>query len=96
MLKAITSPLSTVVERSSEAEKAWVGSSDSVDGVQGALSVIETAAQVVDTALEVPAGPFTAELLPKSGIETTMPPTVDDARLPSLYSLEKEDTAEHP
>ena len=63
LLKATTSPPSTTVEGSSEAEEARVGSLDHVDGVRGALSVIETTAEVADTALEMPVRPPTIELL---------------------------------
>ena len=41
-------------------------------------------------------GPPTTELLPERGSETTSPLTVDDARLSSLHSLKRVDTAEHP
>ena len=41
-------------------------------------------------------GPLTNELLPESETETTALPTVDDARLLSPHSLEREDTAKHP
>ena len=44
LLKVTTSPLSTVVKRSSEAKEAQVESSDNVDGVQRALPIIETTA----------------------------------------------------
>ena len=43
-----------------------------MDGARGASPVIETSAEVVDTALEMPAGP-TTELLPEGEIETTTP-----------------------
>jgi len=56
----------------------------------------QTIAEVMDTTPEMHAGPPTTELLPESGTETTTPPTLDDARLSSLHSLEKVDTAEHP
>ena len=50
----------------------------------------------MDTALEMTAGSPTIELLPESGTETTSPPTLGNARLPSLYSLRKVDSVEHP
>ena len=52
LLKAMSSPPSTVVERSSETEEARVESLDHVDGARGTLLVIETTAKVADTALE--------------------------------------------
>ena len=54
LLKATTYPLSTTVERSSEAEKARVGSSDCMDDVRGTLPVIKTTAEVVNTTPEMP------------------------------------------
>jgi len=80
LLKATTSSLPTVVEWSSEAEEARVGSS------RGASPVIETTAEVADTASEMPVRPPTTELLPESGTEKTAPPTVDETRLPSPQS----------
>ena len=59
------------------------------------FTVIETTAEVVDIALEMPAGSPTTELLPESGTETTTPLTVGDARLSSLPSLKRVNTAEH-
>ena len=63
---------------------------------QGASPVIETTTEVVYTASEIPVGPHITKLLPQSRTETTTSLTVDDARLLSLYSLERVDTAEHP
>ena len=48
LFKVTTSPMPTVVERFSEAVEAHVGSSDHVDGVQGASLVIETSIVEVD------------------------------------------------
>ena len=90
------SPLFTTVERSFEAEEARVGSSNCVDGVCKASFVIETTVEVTDTAPKILVGHPTTKLLPESETETTEPPTVDDARLSSPYSLEKVDIAEHP
>jgi len=94
-LKTMTYPLSNAVERSSEAEEDQVGSLDCIDGVRGASPITKTTAEVVNTASEMPVGPPTTELLPKSGTETIAPPTVDDARLPSSPRLERVDTVEH-
>ena len=52
----------------------------------GALPVIETTAEVVNTAPEMHVMPPTTELLPESGIETTPPQNLDDARLLSPQS----------
>ena len=71
MCKATTSPPSAV-ERSSEVEKARVGSLDHVDGVQGASPVTEITAEVADTALEMSVGPLITELFPESRTETTV------------------------
>jgi len=67
LLKTMISPLSTAAEQSSVAEEARVGSSNRVDDARGA------SAKVIDTAPEMPAGPFTKELLPEGGIEATTP-----------------------
>ena len=48
----------------------------------------------MDTTLEVPAGLLLLSHSPR--VETTVPLSVDDARLPSPHSLERENTAEYP
>ena len=94
LLKATPSPLS-IVERSSKAEAAQVGSLDRIDDFRGALPVIETTEEVADTAPEMSVGPPTTELLPESETETTAPLIVDDSRLPSPPSFKRADTAKH-
>ena len=96
LLKVSISHLSTAMVWSFEAEEAWARSSDHVNSVLGALPVTETTTEVVDIVSEMPAGPLTTKSLPDWGTETTVPPTVDDARLPSPYSLERIGNSEHP
>ena len=73
LLKATTSPLPTAVERSSEAEEAYVGSSHRLDIVRGASPIIETTEEVMDTAPEMPVEPPTTELLLESVAEKIAP-----------------------